>query len=303
MCLTSIYDSGEDRENRLLRLALHHCGFGLLGQAGLLPACHDAQAPVIGAWVALNLPRSVVFADPGLPGDVDMLAGALRGAFPESALLEAIRKWQALPGPEVPVAQAARFATMELVAAHGVVWPPVAEHPLVAIEAKASKFSAAETWERTHTNKARRVLGQLRLLRDRGLDFVSLLHLATTQPLASATPWRDAGGQVARATGRQSEGHPRFPDVGLGDGPYGHFVWMHGAIARADPTLHGTSSDLIVRALPRRVRTRDRNVALWRGTFVDLLGQLPPPTTTTPVFGWANGALVTQYASFELPMI
>lgn len=214
-----------------------------------------------GWWCGINLPRRGIFGG-NEQGDVDLIAGPLSYTFSDEELAERIRK--ALLVDVFGEYRAHHEAGM----AGCVDWPPRVEH-VVACEVKASYFDGAG-WKATHIGERARVLGQLDLLRERGVNRVSFLHLGSTTPRGE-TDVREIARELDAAA------WPTFPQVFRPEEhpDYGYFRAMMGAQEGMTEEFSGVHDGLVVSQLPRIF---ERGPQAWHGELARRLAELPRPT-------------------------
>ena len=134
-----------------------------------------------GWWLGLFLERSDLFGDDA-DGDVDFIGGRIEYDFTEEEWADRVwferRTQPAAPSlPEWYEQQAHIRAARE----GRLQWPPSLRFT-VGGEFKASHYT--DRWKATHVAEGNRVLGQLRYVRDAGVNRVAFVHLAATSPVA-----------------------------------------------------------------------------------------------------------------------
>lgn len=211
-----------------------------------------AQLGITGHWwCGLCLPRQGILGQAGLEGDVDIVAGSLGFALtPEELALRVERKRQELADwhPSWPYT----FAVQEAALEGHVDWPPGVSR-LVACEVKVSWFDREanpdRAWRRSHRRKGSQVIGQLRLLKERGLARIGFLHIAVTRPLSGApglNPW--LGGASEAFDVRDS-----FPQVF----DPSSIPWCGYFRALVQPVTGGTEDKRGVGGIPQQIQSAE----------------------------------------------
>lgn len=163
-------------------------------------------------WIGLCLSRSKLFADESMSGDVDVLIGGLSWMRTPEEHRGAIDRVRRTLRSEAHFEYLAWLADHEAVAAGKLQWSDPLER-VAAIEAKASWFDRDRgVWKSTHVDSGRKISGQLRVLRDAGVDTVSLFHITNVAPQASLDhAWFHAAGGIAEAEDRLSRSCRTMP--------------------------------------------------------------------------------------------
>lgn len=282
-----------------MRRFLSHHFSDLLAAAGVPPLKFgDWNIPGIG-WAALNLPRRFVFEDEK-DGDVDFLAGPLEPAFSPD---DVVARHKEMVDEFGEGGHLINLAWQELLATHGVVWPP-RERNVVAVEVKASWFSMdahqsatpgalhapQNGWKATHRQERRRITGQLNYLAESGIQHVSLLHLAATRPRAHSVghPWLEAAHDAAVAEDHMAQiFHPA--DTG-----YGYFTSVVGAVPHKTENLAGAGGGLRVHHQPDELAG---TAGGWLSRLWDKLRTLPAPRSASPIAAFGDCGLRWEAAT------
>lgn len=268
------FDAREARERLLTLRWLDRNGGELLRNLGL-------RGPF---WCGLFLPRKLVFGDASLQGDVDLIAGPMPWRM-TSEEFERQRRAVARDFPlATPPESIDAFACMRAAAEGLLTWPPPLE-TLVACEIKASWYEPETgTWKRTHSGDVAGINGQLRLLAERGIERVALLHLGVTKPrpvagAAGFEAWAAAGADARKA-------QAAFRGIVPEDSFIGSFSSTIGALAFATEESAGAETELEIMRAPcdnPRSPTSDRG---WRDSNRGLrsLFRFVPRATATSVY-------------------
>jgi len=276
-------DLGEERE----AFAIERWMFGHTEQT------MTALGLPVGWWRGCFLRRRDIFGDDA-DGDVDLIAGPLVYENMTSAEWTArVDAERAKVGDDFAVAYAHAKAGDE----GRVEWPPTVEE-VIACEVKASYFDGEQDeWKRTHAGRQARTLGQLDYLRDKGVNRISLLHLASTRPPRhTAETWQAAIDEAERAW-------PRFPllvDPAHLKG-YGYHRAFLSAIPEGTEGSAGVHYGISTIASPALVNAVEPRA--WHETLRARLAKMPRPkyvrtsvSTCWNCGSWQHSSSFARYA-------
>lgn len=222
-------------------------------------------------WCGLNLPRSELFGSGN--GDVDVIAGPLEFSLSATEWDVRVRAEQQAWGHDSHPSWW-RLGAAHRAAEQGLLrWPPCMD-TVVGCEVKASWFSARTMgWKATHAREGRRTAGQLRLLLERGLNRVALLHLGVTEPYdhPSANPWMAAAilADHAMTSMPRLIDHADLPEAG-------DFKALIGAVGHKMESEAGAGGRLVVL---QAAQVNHRLPLSWRNTLQAGLARCSAPRT------------------------
>ncbi len=152
-----------------------------------------------GWWCGLELSRAKIFGEE-VSGDVDLIAGPMVYDFDQGEWIDRISAAVETHGDRNAIAMAHMRAGQE----GRVVWPPPIES-VVACEAKASYLKNG-VLKRTHVAERHEILGQLKYLREHGVNRLGFVHLVSTVPIGeSGDAWLSAETQLQFVEGELRE--------------------------------------------------------------------------------------------------
>lgn len=280
----------------------------LLAAAGGRDLPPHMARPHVGWWCIPCAPRALVFQNSRLSGDTDLIAGPMYLDVSHARLREAYELELRAAPLERHDSGAWSIAVSRLIARGHLLWPPPMNF-LLAVEFKLSYFDTAhdestkrhekeKAWKRTHERDQRRILGQLSVPRDAGVDRVSLLHLGITKP--RAIPGRQG---IIVAAGDVGAADDQFPHLFRGPAtskaelapmaqPFGHLTkCLGGTTLEAEhdqgaTTMPGTLQTGREAVGPYRVETRPAanataSVLPWRLALQRRFAELPKPQSET----------------------
>lgn len=202
-----------------------------VGHANELPGVLGLRRPR-GWWCGLFLSRDLLFDRP-LDGDVDFIAGPMRYTLAGEEVEERLQAARA-----IDPRWGDQLCHFEMGREGLVAWPPDVKE-VVACEVKASYFDGE--WHRTHSKAQAKIMGQMGLLREHGVNRVALLHIGVTRPTEErVNTWTAAQGELGRAV-------TSFPEVSFSTKfEYGHFQAVMAATHDGLEDSAGAHAGLIV---------------------------------------------------------